>query len=81
MPILSIHIVAMSILSISITQAEFICYIKGDKVMCYIEQKSPAPAPCGRHGTRIAPLFGWVCTDGCAALGSFTLIAYKGTDK
>lgn len=80
MPILSIHIVAMSILSISITKllvhtchdsmtvvifcdnpelpVEIICYIKGDKVMCYIEQKSPAPAPCGRHGTRIAPLFG-----------------------
>lgn len=53
-PILSIHIVAMSILSISITQARFICYIKGDKVMCYIERKSPRPRSLrtARHTNR-----------------------------
>ena len=60
--ILSI-IPTLSIISISITQATFICYIKGDKVMCYIERKSPpAPAPRGRPGTRTAPLSGWVHT-------------------
>lgn len=50
MSILSIHIVAISILSISITQAEFICYIKGDKVMCYIGAKIPPP-PLPADGT------------------------------
>lgn len=53
MSILSI-ISILSILSINITQATFICYIKGDKVMCYIEQKIPRPRSprTARHTNR-----------------------------
>lgn len=78
--ILSI-IPTLSIISISITQATFICYIKGDKVMCYIERKSPRPR---------SPRMAWHTNGTPVRAGPYNLtygtrpvytIAYKGTDR